>query len=132
MSNERSYETQDLPLCQIVPPHAVRDVTRLQAVADSMAADGWRGRPLLGYEMLGGNAGLVQLLTGSHRFAAAKVAGLEAVPVLVLGLSEDEVAEIEESGIEDEQRLALLRGWDEDAAALMAEEIESRDWMARS
>jgi hypothetical protein len=62
---------------KLYPPH---DVDRPEAFHDlvrSMKTVGWLGRPLLGLD-LGDHH---QLLTGSHRYAAAKEAGISEIPV---------------------------------------------------
>ena len=53
-------------------PHEVRDAALLDALTESMCIDGWIGAPLVG-DMRSG-----QLFTGSHRYAAARAAGIEA------------------------------------------------------
>jgi hypothetical protein len=45
-----------------------------------MKRGGWIGRPLLGHEI---DEGVVQLWTGSHRWAAAEQIGL-AIPVVIV------------------------------------------------
>lgn len=46
-----------------------------------MWRSGWLGRPLL---VMPEEDGLHQALTGSHRYAAAKVVGLSTIPAIVL------------------------------------------------
>jgi hypothetical protein len=48
----------------LVPPHKVRDAAKRDAIILSMEENGWQGAPLVQH---GG-----QLLTGSHRFEAAR------------------------------------------------------------
>lgn len=54
------------------PPHEIRDEALLDALIASMQRDGWLGAPLVG-DIISG-----QLITGSHRWAAAREAGIEA------------------------------------------------------
>lgn len=72
-----SYDADQVFDCKLgglVPCHAVRDKAKLEALTLSMEAIGWIGGPIV---KLGD-----QLLTGSHRFAAALAAGLTEIPVI--------------------------------------------------
>lgn len=62
------------------PPHRVTHAEKFDAIAASLAASGWKpDEPvLLGYE----REGRVQLITGSHRHAAARALRLP-LPVLI-------------------------------------------------
>ena len=60
----------------ITPPHAVRDEAKLADLVASMRRAGWVDRPILIVD-----CGTWQALTGSHRLAAAIVAGID-VPVI--------------------------------------------------
>jgi hypothetical protein len=51
------------------PPHKVKDIKRYKKLVERMQLHGWQGSPLLA----DGN----ELLTGSHRFAAAETAGID-------------------------------------------------------
>lgn len=53
-------------------PHEIRDEALLESLIESMSRDGWVGAPLVGDTISG------QLLTGSHRYVAAREAGVEA------------------------------------------------------
>ena len=64
----------------LLPLHGVRDVEKVKALKRAMVAGGWVGRPLLGVDM----GDHVKLVTGSHRLVAARRAGLETVPVVVI------------------------------------------------
>lgn len=70
---------------KINPFNAVEDVEKLNSLAASMQKNGWQGRPILAYDI--GNG--LEALTGSHRIAAAKKAGIEDIPVLKVS---DEIA----------------------------------------
>jgi len=61
---------------KLLPPHDVDDVQKVQTLGSSLQAEGWIGPPLL----VAGN----QALTGTHRLAAAKSAGIRLVPVIEL------------------------------------------------
>jgi len=119
----------------IFPPHAADDAAKVDALAAAMDANGWEGRPVLAVR-IGGSTSEVQALTGSHRIAAARRAGV-GVEVLLVELDGSEtyadrygdavsVAEaLTERGIDDEQRLVILQasGIDDAATALMAAEV---------
>jgi len=51
------------------PLHQPDNHDKLAALTDSITANGWTGAPLVTWDD--------QLLTGSHRYAAAKAAGLQ-------------------------------------------------------
>lgn len=73
-----------VPVASAVPLHGVVDQDLLRRLAESMTRNGWAGRPLLGVDQ-----GIyVGLLTGSHRYAAARLAGLDEIPVLLLTVSD--------------------------------------------
>jgi hypothetical protein len=64
----------------LVPPHEVRDTEKLKKLTESMENEGWVGRPVLVYDIGRGP----EALTGSHRIAAARNAGLEEIPVVMV------------------------------------------------
>lgn len=66
------------------PPHRVARPEQVGELAREFRGRGWDpGAPaLVGYEL----DGAVQLLSGSHRWTAAKVAELALIPVVVRGL----------------------------------------------
>ena len=99
----------------LIPYHGVVDQEKFEALVESMRVEGWVGAPLVKFDDC--------LLTGSHRYAAARELELN-VPVVdlfdVFCVDEDEVTEIVESmGVWEIEvtRLAI-----EDNAAL-AEEL---------
>jgi hypothetical protein len=119
------------------PLHHVRDPEKLAALVASMRIDGWTGRPILAYRGPGDD---ILALTASHRLAAARVAGLDEIPVLVLEDLEDETVEdrygddvpmmeaLANPLMDDEDRLDLLVragavGAPDDVVALMRAEI---------
>lgn len=63
------------------PPHRVTHPTRMEGIAESLWNKGWDGPPLIGYHT--NDQAKVVLLSGSHRFAAAKELGFH-IPVEVL------------------------------------------------
>lgn len=118
---------------EIVPLHEARDAEKLAAMTDDMALRGWTGRAILAIDTGDGFAAL----TGSHRIAAAKAAGLEEIPVYAIDISEHVVgddgdcevcgadcwvAALAEGSDDDDRRAALERSGDAVAVALMAEE----------
>lgn len=111
-------------LASITPRHEVRDVAHRDAIAASMSEDGWIGRPLVVVDSGDGYLAL----TGSHRLAAARLAGLDEVPVLVAVLPDGAEVRGEDIRVrgcrltDQEELLEMLRESDPDAAAVMAEE----------
>lgn len=73
----------DIALDRINPLHPVRDRAKLAHLTAAMREGGWQGRPLLG-ELSVVDRSTVRLWTGSHRYAAAKAAGLDDVPVVLI------------------------------------------------
>ena len=61
---------------KLIPPHDVDDVQKVETLGSSLQTNGWIGPPLL---IVG-----TQALTGTHRLAAAKSAGIRLVPVIEL------------------------------------------------
>lgn len=104
------------------PLHPAQSRRFTRELAGDMRRDGWQGRPLLVIETGDGD---YQAWTGSHRIAAAVLAGLDAVPCYLL--PEHSIAS---EGISataghcmDHERLAIIRRTgDEQAIALMAQE----------
>lgn len=64
----------------IKPLHEARSQRKLKELAANMKESGWRGRPLLVIE----RESEYLAWTGSHRIAAARKAGLPAVPCHVI------------------------------------------------
>ncbi len=69
----------DTPAIQIEPLHEVRDLNKFNEILTSMKKSGWIGRPLLLAEGCNG----LQALTGSHRLAAAKSLGMDALTYIL-------------------------------------------------
>jgi hypothetical protein len=105
---------------KIRPFNAVEDVEKLNSLAASMQKNGWQGRPILAYDIGDG----LKALTGSHRIAAAKKAGIEDIPVLKV--SDDIANYIDDYGrsirdVSDQDDVTeFLKGFgDKDATNLM-------------
>lgn len=65
------------PKC-LEPPHKVTRPEQVDELVESMLKYGWKGPPLVGYRL----DGKVQLLTGTHRRAAAERINF-AIPVVL-------------------------------------------------
>jgi len=116
--------TRQIDLAACAPLHEVRDAGKLEALAAAMACDGWQGRPLLAMP----NGDGWQLLTGSHRYAAARQAGLTDVPVLCIS---DDALDVDgweqvEAAMADQGHLydCLTDLGLSDAAALLSQDME--------
>lgn len=70
---------QHLSPCALTAPHVVVRPNQVEELATDMRSRGWRGVPLVGYSLDGD----IQLLTGTHRRAAAIRANLSTIPVTV-------------------------------------------------
>ena len=112
---------------RIEPPHGVEDKQKLSNLVNSMSKEGWKGRPILAYDVGRG----IEALTGSHRIAAARKAGLDEIPVVMvderIGNYVDDAGDsiIEVSRRDSDEIADYLREFgDENAADLMS--IESR------
>ena len=68
--------TDEVSASRIEPIHGVRDNEKLNLLVESMEEKGWTGRPIPVYEGIYGK----MALTGSHRIAAAKKAGID-IPI---------------------------------------------------
>lgn len=75
-----------LPITAIDPPHPVAREEQVWDLAQAFLDEGWNGPALLGYIF----KGRVQLLSGSHRFAAAVLARYQTLPVTLLSFYEVE------------------------------------------
>ncbi len=122
--------TDTVPNRQIIELHEVRDSKKLDRLAEAMKTEGWDGPPVLTF--FDGETDYA--LTGSHRIAAARRAGID-IPVYRI---DDELAsdwftenDLSREALlegDDDQRLEALREiGDADAEALMLHEINSWD-----
>ena len=73
-------KTEHIRLSKIEPLHSAGDRALVRQLAQSMQQEGWRGNPLLVIDLGYG----YQALTGSHRLEAAREAGLDEVPAVVI------------------------------------------------
>ena len=73
---------RDIDPALILPLHGVRSPERFAAIVKSMKAKGYQGRPVLAYVDPGD--GYFRGLTGCHRIAAAKEAGLSSIRVKLI------------------------------------------------
>lgn len=80
MTDTEDIEQSALNPDRVEPPHEVMDEDYAAQLAASMGRDGWQGAPIVIVERDGGDPLAV---TGSHRIAAARVAGI-LVPVVYL------------------------------------------------
>src|SRR3990167_4187794 len=64
-----------------VPPHRITHPTKTQEIWMSMRRNGWFGEALVGYPEF--KTDCIQLLSGTHRWAAAYKLGLK-LPVMVI------------------------------------------------
>ena len=108
----------------LIPPHEIRDYEKLKTLTASMKANGWQHRPILVYNVGRGN----EALTGSHRIAAAKAAGIE-VPIYKIDPSVGNYADQAGKSIVDISREEigsqikwLKKFGDQDAVKILKEE----------
>ncbi len=130
--NSTQKEFEDVELFDpnnIEPPHEVRDDKKLDSLVHRMEEEGWVGRPILMYDTGQAN----QALTGSHRIAAARKAGIE-IPILkvdedVLNYEDENGDTISEIVYRDADEIAefLKKAGDNDASELMELEHEEQE-----
>lgn len=65
---------------ECLPPHRITHPEKLDELRESMSEHGWLGGPLAGYRL---RNGAIQLISGSHRVIAARLAGLKRIPAKV-------------------------------------------------
>ncbi|MEM7048923.1 MAG: ParB N-terminal domain-containing protein [Acidobacteriota bacterium] len=106
--------------------HEVHDECKVEALAESMRAEGWIGRSILVLDE-------TMALSGTHRLAAAIEAGIE-VPIyrISAGAWDPDTAEEQQwaadlaDARDDEERLAILEQiGDAEAIEIMTAEIEA-------
>lgn len=85
-----------LPLSELVPgqyqPRTRMDESALHELAQSIRAQGIMQPILVRHLYTGPDAGCYEIIAGERRFRAAKLAGLDRVPVLVRNVSDDAAA----------------------------------------
>ena len=117
---------EDVDVERVEPPHHVISQNKLHRLVVEMVENGWVGRPVL----VTPGASNLWAQTGSHRIAAAREAGLESIPALMVDL-EDVWEELETDvygcpvlGMDDEDRAAKLAAIGaSDASELMWQEV---------
>lgn len=108
-------------MATIIPLHEVTDETKVEAIAASMRANGWMGRPILVDDE---DANEMRAFTGTHRLAAAKLAGVEPEIYSLEGNGTD-VAALMFDCVDDDDRLDVIeQGDDKEAIEIMREEIQ--------
>ena len=100
--------------------HGVEDWDLVQTLADSMEKDGWVGRPMLGFIE---DDGIVQFVTGSHRWEAARITGTDIEWLEIKGLSPEEMESLTE-GFQDDRLDLINRVGSEDVKAVFRMEME--------
>jgi len=128
-------ETTTAWIGSLVPLHEPHDAAKMSALTESMVEHGWNGRPILVID--NGNGYLA--LTGSHRIAAARAAGLDEIPVYAIDgtchiLTDNGdcticgktcwIAAAVEARDDYDREEAIEMSGDPDAIALMAAEME--------
>ena len=120
-ADARTDELRDLPVELIAPnPHQPRttfDEAALQALADSIAAEGVL-QPVLVRPVAGGT---YELIAGERRWRAARLAGLDRVPALVR--PRDDAASLELALVENMARADLNPIEEARACAALVEEL---------
>jgi len=138
ISSVRVVAIKELLIDDIRPLHEVRNKTKLKALTEKIAEHGWQGGPILVEEVLDRG---YRAWTGTHRLAAAKAAGLDTVPVVLvdvekvweeLRMRELDFGKIKDGLVDatydDEDRYKLLEAAGDDrAAALMHNEVEMNE-----
>lgn len=99
--------SKNIEIETLTPLHEPRDCQYLQNLADDMEENGWSERPLLVIER--DNDFLAW--TGSHRIAAAKLAGLVSIPCYVVQECEltSRGFDAAQGHVQDYERLEILK-----------------------
>ncbi|MGE0434467.1 MAG: ParB N-terminal domain-containing protein [Planctomycetota bacterium] len=105
----------------LAPLHDVPESPFLRGMVEDMIADGWQGRPLLAFSTDTPAEPFVAW-TGSHRIAAAREAGLSAIPCVVLDAGVLAAAGVtpRHGHVDDTERLAVLEQVCADGDAALA------------
>lgn len=105
----------------ILPLHEVTDHAKVESIAESMRANGWIGRPILVEDE---DANETQAFTGTHRLAAAELAGIEP-EVYSLVNGNTDIGALMFDCVDDDDRMDVIdQGGDEVAIEIMQEEIQ--------
>jgi ParB-like chromosome segregation protein Spo0J len=89
----------------INPVHAPDVPDRLTRLVKTMSEFGWQGRPLLVLEQPDGR---FRAWTGSHRYQAARDAGLSEIPCMIIRLNAAQIVLEDYDGGEDGARTERL------------------------
>lgn len=103
------------------PLHEPEDAGKIEAIAASMRAQGWAGRPLI---VCDATSDAPQAFTGSHRLAAAHLAGIQPELYSLAGGNTD-IEALAFLCIDDSDRMTVVEeGGDAVAIAIMREELD--------
>lgn len=105
----------------IIALHEVTNAAKVEAIAESMRANGWMGNPILVDDE---DSNEPRALTGTHRIAAAKLAGIEPKLYSLEGKGIDVAALFFDCIDDDDMLEAIEQGGDEEAIRIMREEVE--------
>ena len=120
--NYKEGELERVDPSYFIPLHNVREQEKLKKISSSMEREGYKGRPVLVMNE-DSNEG-INVLTGTHRIAAAKENNIE-VPIYRVQLEPEEIEEMM-GARDDEDRLYILENAKEPdlyAISLMKKEI---------
>jgi|AntRauTorcE11898_2_1112593.scaffolds.fasta_scaffold08831_2 hypothetical protein len=106
----------------ITPLHAVTDTNKLATIADDMKKNGWTGNPVL---IDDDESNEPKALTGSHRIAAAAIAGIDVEHYSLAETDIDLGAIFFDCNDDDDILEVIEAGSDEEAIRIMSEEVES-------
>lgn len=120
----------------IQPLHDAYEADKLNQLAGNMREHGWSGRPILAIVC----GDYLQAITGSHRIAAAELAGIEVEICEIIQPAFDgadyEVSDLYDTminGSDDDDRLAAMVALhnvglvDDEALAIMRAEVAAND-----
>lgn len=106
----------------IIAPHEVTDEAKVETIAASMREHGWVGHPIL---IDDDESNEPKAITGTHRIAAAELAGID-VEYYSLADTDIDIGALFFDCNDDEDRLAVIeQGTDERAIEIMRAEVES-------
>ena len=120
----------------IQPLHDAYESDKLHQLADDMRKRGWVGRPILAIDC----GDYLQAITGSHRIAAAELAGIEVeiceIKQPAFDGADYEVSDLYDTminGSDDDDRLVVMVALhdtgliDDEALAIMRAEVVAND-----
>lgn len=101
--------------------HCVRDEEKFNSIVESMEENGWIGRPLVVVDL----GGEYKALTGSHRLAAARKAGIGKIPVACVefGTMFEDYGYTAYDLKDPDETYRLIEEYDAEAAELFYEDI---------